>query len=237
MYLLRLTIIEKNFMIAAWANRPGGNDGYEASRQFILNYADMYKAEELEQAIESNNVGFRMMVPSAMLKTATFNPVMYDANANNVTSKIFDSVSTEIITDEDGNKKVKATYHVSDSYSKAANFSKLCGVEETEETDSMAWSLYSRAIMEPLTLSEDRYLTIEYKYNSIDDLIFGEYIYFENLQNAFSKRNVFYGQPVLAPKTEIYELVDENTGVKVSFKTSQVQTPENISLNVVAKPD
>lgn len=219
--------------VAAWANRPGG-DGYEASRQFILNYADMYKAEQLEQAIESNNVGFRMMLPASMSKTATYNPVMYEAN--NDTSKIFDSVSTEIITDEDGNKKVKATYHVSDSYSKAANFSKLCGVEETEETDRMAWSLYSRAIMEPLTLSEDRYLTIEYKYNSIDDLIFGEYIYFENLQNAFTKRYVYYGQPVLAPKTEIYELVDENTGVKVSFKTSQVQTPENISLNVVEKP-
>lgn len=224
----------EEFYVAAWANRPGGDDGYEASRQFVLNYADMYKADVLEQAIESNNVGFRMMVPSSMSKTATYNPVMYVAN--NTTSKIFDSVSTKVITDEQNNKKVIATYHVSDSYPKTDNFVKLCGVSETEVTDSSAWSLYSRAITDPLTLSEERNLTIEYEYNSIDDLIFGEYIYFEDKTNAFTKRNVCYGQPVLAPIDETCELVDETTGVKVSFKTSQVQTPENISLKVESKP-
>ena len=222
------------FYVAAWANKPGV-DGYEASRQFILDTADMFSLSELESSINSGNIGYRMLVPTLDMKNilSTSNMVSYVAPKSYAVI-MFDDVTAEIV-DDNGDKKIVAKYHINASNKnvkrRVSNYRKISSTALSDRDDEGAWNIFRRSEFSPLEVSNDGYVTVEYNYNSINDLIFGEYICAD-----YQTTHYIAVQPVLAPVNETIEKNDESTGVKVTFKSSQIADPDKVELKVESKP-
>lgn len=227
--------IRKEFHIAIWTNTPATTDGeYIGHSTLVLDVNDMYKVDDLAERVKSQDISYRMLVPSYSMRKAIANNTR-NFRQSAAYTKWFDGCT---LTYDESTNKATAKYHVADSVaSYMSDFKSITSAHPTGSGDSSAWVTHLRAEFEAADYdSTNQLLTLEYDLNDWDNLIYGSYTFFYNTSNASNRKRIFYAQFVLAPETYEVEVADESTGVKVVMKNTQVNDPDNLELIVESKP-
>ena len=216
--------------VATWTNKQI-NGAYCSGIELVLDTTDFYSANDIINRVENGTIDYRLRLASSWNKYTTTNSITYNnTSAGNVSYNIFDSIT---ITKDEENKKVNAKYHINSSYaSNVGTFQTLSSINDYEYDDANAWILYKNAEKSSLPVDEDGCIELTYDYSNLDNLIFGDYIYFTYSKTTLTKKNIYYCQPVLAPPITTKTIVDEETGVRITLNSNQVEDIDNIELAI-----